>query len=248
MKSESFILTASQLLAWRRERGLLTDQPPPEVVLLTYSRSLFASVKRRYSTRPLKGFFGEVLALKRTNGRVAVAGNFGIGAPATAVLVEDLAAFGVRCFVSLGMAGGLQPEMQPGDVVLASEAICDEGVSRRYWPHSRYLQAKQEWVREIGEALRAGAVDFRQGQTWSFDAPYREARDAVSDHQAHGAATVEMEAAALLALGLALNVQTVSVLVVADVLADGRWELTSNLRPVERSLKQTLDALVRQWI
>jgi hypothetical protein len=43
-------------------------------------------------------------------------------------------------------------------------------------------------------------------------------------------------------------VQTVSVLVVADVLADGQWQLVSNLRPVERSLKQALDALVLHWI
>lgn len=248
MTYDSPLLTAAQMLAWRRERGLLTDAPPPEIVILTYSRSLFASAKRRYSTRALKGFFGEVLALKRTNGRVAVAGNFGVGAPVTAVLVEDLVAFGVRRFVSLGAAGGLQPEMRPGDVVLASEAICDESVSRRYWPHGRYLQAKHEWVREIGEALRHGAVDYRQGQTWSFDAPYREPRGAALDYQAHGVATVEMEAAALLALGLALNVETAAVLVIADVLADGRWQLTNNLHPVERSLKQALEALVLRWM
>jgi uridine phosphorylase len=241
-------LTANKMLAWRRERGLLSAGPPPDTVILTYSRSLFAAVRRRYSTRALKSFFGEVLALKRTNGRVAVAGNFGLGAPVTAVLVEDLVAFGVQRFVSLGLAGGLQPEMQPGEVVLASAAIGDEGVSRRYWPHGRYLQAKREWMREVGEALRAGGVDYREGQTWSFDAPYREPRDAALDHQAHGVATVEMEAAALLALGLALSVQTVSVLVVADVLADGQWQLVSNLRPVERSLKQALDALVLHWI
>jgi uridine phosphorylase len=39
--------------------------------------------------------------------------------------LEELAAFGIKKFVNLGAAGGLQQDMNVGDIVL-----CDRGYSR----------------------------------------------------------------------------------------------------------------------
>ena len=71
---------------------------------------------------------------------------------------------------------------------------------------------------------RAG-VPFTTGTTWSTDAVYRETREKISLRRAEGCITVEMEAAALLAVarffrGVALG----QVLYVGDSLAGDSWD------------------------
>ncbi|MBQ7965842.1 MAG: uridine phosphorylase [Ruminococcus sp.] len=58
----------------------------------------------------------------------------GIGGPSTAICVEELAKIGVDTFIRVGTCGGMQMNVNPGDVVIASGAIRMEGTSREYLP------------------------------------------------------------------------------------------------------------------
>ncbi len=58
----------------------------------------------------------------------------GIGGPSTAICVEELAKIGVDTFIRVGTCGGMQMNVDPGDVVIASGAIRMEGTSREYLP------------------------------------------------------------------------------------------------------------------
>ena len=49
-----------------------------------------------------------------TKGKVAIAGNFGIGAPVAGTILEELIAFGVKRFISIGTAGTLQKNIKIG--------------------------------------------------------------------------------------------------------------------------------------
>ena len=51
----------------------------------------------------------------------------GIGGPSTAICVEELAKIGVDTFIRVGTCGGMQMNVNPGDVVIASGAIRMEG-------------------------------------------------------------------------------------------------------------------------
>ncbi len=236
------VLTAAELLAHRRERGAAPSFPPPEAVILGYQRHLIEYAIRRHPVKKVNGFYGDLYLLKRTGGRVALAGGFGIGAPVTAVLVEDLAAFGVRRFVALGLAGGLQPDLRAGDLVVCERAIRDEGVSRHYLPPAPHVEADPEIVRGLGQRLAARGQACVTGTSWTIDAPYRELRHDVEAHQRDGVKTVEMEAAALFAVGQALKVQAGAAFAVADKLSDLRWRLESDLRAPHRGLEVLFEA------
>jgi purine-nucleoside phosphorylase len=56
-------------------------------------------------------------------------------------------------------------------------------------------------------------------------------------YQSEGVKTVEMEIAALFALGQFRNVQVASAVAVGDSLAHLRWDLPDNLRVIQRSLE-----------
>ena len=58
----------------------------------------------------------------------------GMGGPSTAIAVEELTALGVETFIRIGTAGGMQPEVIGGDVVVATGSIRMEGTTREYVP------------------------------------------------------------------------------------------------------------------
>lgn len=58
----------------------------------------------------------------------------GIGGPSCAICVEELAKIGVDTFIRVGTCGGMQTYVKPGDIVIATGAIRQDGTSREYMP------------------------------------------------------------------------------------------------------------------
>lgn len=58
----------------------------------------------------------------------------GIGGPSASIAMEELVMAGADTFVRVGTCGGMQLEVQSGDLVIASGAIRMEGTSREYAP------------------------------------------------------------------------------------------------------------------
>lgn len=58
----------------------------------------------------------------------------GIGGPSAAIAIEELANCGADTFIRVGTCGGMQEEVQSGDLVIASGAVRMEGASREYAP------------------------------------------------------------------------------------------------------------------
>jgi len=70
-------------------------------------------------------------------------------------------------------------------------------------------------------ALRAAqcGLPVHRGPTWTTDAPYRETRTQIERHRADGVLTVEMEAAALMALSQVSGAEIASLLHVTNTFA-----------------------------
>lgn len=98
----------------------------------------------------------------------------GIGAPSTAIAVEELIAVGADTFIRIGTAGMIADDIPIDGVVIATASVRDEGTTRQYIPLSYPAVAHFEVV----EALRQGARDvglpFRCGIVQSKDAFYGE--------------------------------------------------------------------------
>ncbi len=58
----------------------------------------------------------------------------GIGGPSAAIALEELANLGAHTFVRVGTCGGIDLDVQSGDVVVATGAVRMEGTSREYAP------------------------------------------------------------------------------------------------------------------
>ncbi|WP_066193468.1 MULTISPECIES: nucleoside phosphorylase [Gracilibacillus] len=66
------------------------------------------------------------------NGTRVLVMSTGMGGPSTGIGVEELANIGVKYAIRIGSCGALQPEMQLGDLLVATGAIRDEGTTKAY--------------------------------------------------------------------------------------------------------------------
>jgi uridine phosphorylase len=55
-----------------------------------------------------------------------------------AIVIEELAALGVKAIVGIGTAGGLSSDLEVGQAVLCTAALRDDGTSHHYLPPTRW--------------------------------------------------------------------------------------------------------------
>ncbi|MDP7264039.1 MAG: nucleoside phosphorylase [Candidatus Thermoplasmatota archaeon] len=209
----------------------------PQGVIICYQNSLWKYIVNKQKTTRLKGFFGDIRLLDGTGGKVVVIGKFGIGAPVAVALLEELIAFGVTNFISIGSAGTLQKEIEIGDIVVCDKAIRDEGTSYHYLEGAKHAHASKKITKEIMESLDRCKVKYHVGTSWTTDAPYRETLAEIRKYQSEGVATVEMEAAALFAVAEYRKVDMGSFFTISDSLAELEWKPEFHGETAKKSLE-----------
>ncbi len=218
------IFTPKEFLNYQKKHGNYPKCKPPKGVIFCYSQSLLKHILENHKTTKEEGFYGEFYLLNETDNQVGVLAKFGIGAPITVVHLEELIAFGVEKFVSIGEAGALQKDLKIGDIVVCNRAIRDEGTSQHYLRHTKYAYASKRMIREIEKALQNLKQKYVVGTSWTIDAPYRETVEEARRYQKEGVLTVEMEAAALYTVAKFRGVDIGSIFTISDSLAELRWK------------------------
>jgi uridine phosphorylase len=200
----------------------------PPAAVMVYSKRLVAEIVARYPDARRVGRAAGVPGhhvIPVPSGTVALVGGFGIGAPAAAVVLEEIVAAGARAVISIGGAGGLLGTQAIGDVVVCDRALRDEGVSYHYLaPDDPFVRTDPELTRALlGVLEERGVAGVALGGSWTTDAPYRETREEVLRYRAEGLLAVEMEAAALAAVSRCRGVPFATAFAVMDSLAEKTW-------------------------
>lgn len=201
------------------------DLDVPEAVILCYQPSFFEHVVESCTEQKLDLLkAGQFYTLSGTNGQVGVLGDFGIGAPSTALLMEQLIHFGSESFCIVGGCGGLGRNVAPREPVICESAVRDEGVSHHYLPSQMYASASPRLVSQLEEALNAAGVDYHIGASWTTDAFYRETVPEIEYYRDKGILTVEMEAAAVFAVAEYHGIDAAALLCPFDLVLADDWE------------------------
>lgn len=193
--------------------------PVPENVIYTFAHMelYFASAPDQYTPNHMIGSGPNTFFLvNATGGRVGV-NCLPIGAPAAASQIALQAELGVRNVLSVGTAGGLQTGMAPGDVVVVSQALRDEGTSYHFLSPEAPAVPDPALTERLAGALSGQGHLFTTGPTWTIDVPFRETAEAVRHHRSQAVQTVEMEAAAIFAASAHYGVAAASALIVDGV-------------------------------
>ncbi|MFC5970102.1 nucleoside phosphorylase [Halomarina salina] len=221
---EAFVTPDAHNEYHRRQTEDAEAVDPPAAVVLCYSRRLMAYLTETYDGAHVDHYYGDLYVFDENDGRVGVLGGFGIGAPTTAMLMDELVADGVETFLSVGMAGSLDETIELGEFVVCDRAIRDEGTSHHYVESARFAHASESLTEATERLLTDRAASYHVGPSWTIDAIYRETVAEVERYAEEGVLTVEMEAAAVFAVAEARSVEVGSMFVVSDYLGTGDWE------------------------
>ena len=250
--SESVLTPAAHL-----DRRFGDDWPSvPRALILTYQDSLFEHLQDSHAAaepvhEEIQGHTYSLVELAETDGDVGAIGDFGIGGPVTAAVVEEFATLGTEVFVVLGGAGTLQPGVTGRDAVVVEAAIRDDGTSHHYLEPSRTVSADPALTERLATAAEPLAETTYRGESWTIDAFYRETRPEVDHYAESGVLTVEMEAATVFAVARYRGVDAGALLTVYDSLAEDDWQprvddtedrLAPFVPAVERAIRAHLDA------
>jgi adenosylhomocysteine nucleosidase len=134
----------------------------------------------------------------------------GIGLVAAEAAARALVDAGVSALMTFGMAGGLDPALKAGSVVLPCELIAADGtrfVASRSWRERVAAAVSPLRAVSAGNLLTsARAIDTPSGKSEAF--------------RATGAAAVDMESAAVAAVASHHNLPFIAVRVIVDTAAD----------------------------
>jgi uridine phosphorylase len=231
------LLTASKLLTWRSTRAGITLPRLPEAAVLTHQRSLLP--RRLFWRRdPIAGLFS-FDSRSIAGGAVTLACVRGVGAPATAGAIEELAATGVRRLIAVDIGGSIVPGLSSGAALLVDGALACDGTSPHYTADRR-VRPDNALTQRLSERLQAAGIAFSTGAVVSTDAVYRETPSMLESARDQGAIAVDMETACVFAVAAATGIEAAAVLVMADELHDG-WRPPADITVVQSQLRRLLD-------
>jgi adenosylhomocysteine nucleosidase len=134
----------------------------------------------------------------------------GIGRAAAAVAARALVDAGVSALMTFGMAGGLDPALESGSVVIARELISTDGV--------RYPTCRA-WREQVAAAVSTLCA-VTQGDLLTSSHAIAMPADKAAAFRSTGAAAVDMESAAVAEIAAEHKLPFIAVRVIVDTAAD----------------------------
>lgn len=176
----------------------------------------FFDAPRLYSdNRGLLGYTGQY------KGMPVSVQTTGMGCPSLAIVTEELIRLGARTLVRVGTAGIVDPDVAPGELIIATASVANDGTTRQYLGGRPYAPvADHEVVAALSGAASRGGKTTHTGLIQTEDAFYATQPEHVGALAELGVLAIEMEASALFLLGKLRRVRTGCALVASNYIGD----------------------------
>jgi len=199
------------------------------------AETYFDNPVQQNAERGMLGYTGEY------EGRPVSVQSTGMGCPTAAIVMEELVQLGVKRFLRVGTCGGLQEDLELGDLIVALTAVPADATARNYVggePHCP--TADWELVHGAVHAAKALEQPMRVGAIVSTDIFYDPDEGRQSRWSSRGVLAVEMEAAVIFTIGALRKVQAGCLLTVSDIIVGGSFTRIS-----DEELKAAVDRMTR---
>jgi purine-nucleoside phosphorylase len=180
-------------------------------------------------------FFDDPVEVNSERGMLGYTGTFqgkrvsvqssGMGCPSAGIVIEELVQLGVNKILRVGTCGGLQPNMEMGELIVAISATPADATPTHLIggePHA----PTADWELVHAAVHHAKALDkkIRVGGVVSSDVFYNPDGGQYQRWSDRGILAVEMEAAMLFTLGALKKIQAGCLLIVSDVVVEGEFK------------------------
>ncbi len=214
------LISPDYAIRYKKILGIHPRCKAPEGAIICYEKSLIDYIVKRYKPKKFRFICGDFYLI---DDKIGVVGNFGFGAPVAAVVLEELIAFGVKKFITIGAAGTLSKNLKIGDIVLCEKAIRDEGTSYHYFKYAKYAYPSEKMLAKIKKFLDESGQKYFIGPSWTIDAFYRETVGEAEYYRKEGVLTIEMEASALFSVAKYRKVEIAAIFAISDLHYGLEW-------------------------
>lgn len=207
------------------ERVLLPGDPGRALLL---AQSLLEKPRMFNHNRGLWGYTGMA-----ADGAPLTIQSTGMGGPSAAIIIAELHQLGARRMLRVGTCGGLHADLRLGGLLLATEAIAEDGTSRSLGAGPRVPSGAKLLI----SLTAAGGEGVHSGPVVSTDLFYDTPPGTEQGWLADGALAVEMESAVLFQLAARRGFEAGAALIVSDLLLGGRQRIEAvQLRAAEHAI------------
>jgi len=192
-------------------------------------------VEQKNSERGLLGYTGTY-----EGKRVSVQGT-GMGCPGATIVFEELVQLGVTKLIRVGTCGGLQPDHELGDLIVALTAVpADSTATHLVGGEPHCPTASWELIHGAVHVAKEMGQDMRVGPIVSSDLFYNPNEGQYDRWSARGILAVEMEASALFTVAALKGVHGGCLLTVSDIIVGGEMKRIS-----DDDLRAAVDRMTR---
>ena len=164
----------------------------------------------------------------------------GMGCPSAAIVIEELVMLGCKRLLRVGTCGGLQPNHQLGDMIVALTAVPQDGTMHTYVKEPHCPTADWGLVHEAVHQAKELGQPLHVGPIVSSDVFYNPDGEQYQRWSDRGILAVEMEAAILFTLGALRKVHAGCLLTVSDIVVEGEFK-----RITDEELRAAVDRMTR---
>jgi len=173
-------------------------------------KKYLSNVKELNFNREFRSLSGEYKGV-----RVSVVST-GIGCPAAAIAVEELAKIGAKILIRVGTCGGLLKEMKPGDIVIPELVACFDGTTKEYNPKIERIEADKEVTKALKDSAKKFKIKYFVGVNRTHDAFYEPTENFVK-LAGKGFVSSEMECSAIFFISKLRNLKAGAILTVNTI-------------------------------
>lgn len=230
-----------------RRRGVAESEiSVPEDIIFTYDKGIFRAAVEQTAAAPASWYiYHDRLYHGAIGGKRVGIVDAMIGAPAASMNLEELISYGAKRVYEVGLSGAIDDSLEPGDVVVLTGAVSDEGTSKHYYKGGSRFDASSRLTKKLEASLRKGRLGYVAGRAWTTDAPYRETVEKVVRFRSKGARVVNMESSAIFAIAKFRGIEAASVQVISDIVSEKEWGPAFHKISVEKRRVEVVAAVLR---
>lgn len=137
----------------------------------------------------------------------------GIGGPSANIAIEELVNCGGEYFIRIGSSGGVNSKVQLGDLVVATGAVREDGITKMYVEGEYPAIPDFSLVTKIVEVIEENKFDYHMGIVRSHDSFYIDNEEEVMAYwNKKNVIGSDMETSTLFTLGSLKGIRVASIL------------------------------------
>ncbi len=140
----------------------------------------------------------------------------------TGITTEILCNAKPNCMLRIGSCGALNEDINIGDLIIATSAVCGDGVTPYYDLEKGFEpQVDKDFTAALEEVAKTTMHPVHKGKVWSTDAILRETKQHVGNAVDQGAVAVDMVSSVFLTIAQLYKVPAAVILAVSDNIITG---------------------------